>query len=115
MPSTALAQAERPREPDASPGWRPLFDGKGLDGWEHVGPGRFVVEDGMLRTEGSMGLLWYAREKLGDCTLRVVYRTAGPRANSGVYIRIVDRPQDDRDVVHHDHEREGGNVQPTGS
>ena len=48
-----------------------------------------------------MGLLWYAHEKLGDCTLRVVYKTASPRANSGVYIRIADRPKDPWYAVHH--------------
>jgi hypothetical protein len=99
--STALAQAQRTAEPDTKAGWRPLFDGKSLNGWEHVGPGRFVVEDGILRTEGGMGLLWYSREKLGDCTLRVVYKTATPRANSGVYIRIADRPKDEWYAVHH--------------
>src|SRR3954447_17998148 len=81
----ALAQTTGVR---ASSDWRPLFDGKSLDGWEHVGPGRFVVEDGHLRTEGGMGLLWYAREKLGNCALRVVYRTGTQRSNSGVYVRI---------------------------
>jgi hypothetical protein len=102
--STARAQAERPRDAGASAGWRPLFDGRTLDGWEHVGPGRFVVEDGMLRTEGGMGLLWYSREKLGDCVLRIVYKTASPRANSGVYIRIADRPKDEWYAVHHGYE-----------
>jgi hypothetical protein len=79
---------------------RPLFDGKSLDGWEHVGPGRFVVEDGQLRTEGGMGLLWYSREKLGDCVIRVVYKTGTPRSNSGIYIRIADRPADPWFAVH---------------
>jgi hypothetical protein len=102
--STAMAQAERRPAPADAAGWRPLFDGKSLDGWEHVGPGRFLVEDGMLRTEGGMGLLWYSREKLGDCTLRVVYKTATPRANSGVYIRIADRPKDEWYAVHHGYE-----------
>src|SRR5438105_345847 len=83
LPSTTWSQADRPREPGSSAASRPLFDGHSLDGWEHVGPGRFVIEDGMLRTEGGMGLLWYAREKLGNCVLRVVYKTASPRANSG--------------------------------
>jgi hypothetical protein len=104
LPSMALAQAERPREAASSSGWRPLFDGRSLDGWEHVGPGRFVVEDGMLRTEGGMGLLWYSREKLGNCVLHVVYKTARPRANSGVYIRIADRPRDEWYAVHHGYE-----------
>lgn len=87
--------------PASAQDWRPLFDGKTLDGWEHVGPGRFVVEDGQLRTEGGMGLLWYSREKLGDCVLRVVYRTGTARSNSGVYVRIAEKPADPWYAVHH--------------
>ena len=87
--------------PASAQDWRPLFDGKTLDGWEHVGPGRFVVEGGQLRTEGGMGLLWYSREKLGDCVLRVVYKTATARSNSGVYVRIAERPADPWYAVHH--------------
>ncbi len=104
VPSMARAQAEPPRESSTAAGWRSLFDGRTLDGWEHVGPGRFVVEDGMLRTEGGMGLLWYSREKLGNCVLRVVYKTGTPRSNSGVYIRIADRPKDEWYAVHHGYE-----------
>ena len=80
--------------------WRPLFDGKSLEGWEHVGPGRFVVEEGRLRTEGGMGLLWFSGEKLGDCIIRVVYKTGTPRSNSGVYVRIADKPADPWFAVH---------------
>jgi hypothetical protein len=74
--------------------WKPLFNGKDLEGWRHVGPGRFVVEDGVLRTEGGMGLLWYTREKLGDATVRIVYRAPQPKGagNSGVFIRIPTEP-----------------------
>src|SRR3954447_11976410 len=86
---------------DSTSDWKPLFDGESLNGWEHVGPGRFVVEDGQLRTEGGMGLLWYSREKLGDCALRVVYKTGTARSNSGVYVRIAERPADPWDAVHH--------------
>jgi Domain of Unknown Function (DUF1080) len=85
----------------SSSDWRPLFDGRTLDGWEHVGPGTFVVEDGVLRTEGGMGLLWYAREKLGNCVIRVVYKTANDRSNSGVYLRIAEKPKDEWYAVHH--------------
>jgi hypothetical protein len=86
---------------DAPTDWKPLFDGKSLNGWEHVGPGQFVVKDGQLRTEGGMGLLWYSREKLGDCVIRVRYKTGTPRSNSGVYIRIADKPTDPWYAVHH--------------
>jgi hypothetical protein len=74
--------------------WQPLFNGKDLDGWQHVGPGRFVVENGMLRTEGGMGLLWYTKEKLGNATLRVVFRVPEPTkaGNSGIFIRIPTEP-----------------------
>jgi len=102
--SPAQGQPERPADPGAATAWRPLFDGRSLDGWEHLDPGRFLVEDGMLRTEGGMGLLWYSREKLGDCVLRVVYKTGTPRSNSGVYIRIADRPKDEWYAVHHGYE-----------
>jgi hypothetical protein len=78
----------------ASAGETPLFNGQDLDGWEHVGPGRVYVEDGLMKTEGGMGLLWYTREKLGDCTLRVVYRTTKEDDNSGIFIRIPRPPQD---------------------
>lgn len=67
---------------------RQLFNGKDLDGWTHVGPGRVYVEDGLMKTEGGMGLLWYSREKLGDCTLRLVFKTTTTDDNSGVFIRI---------------------------
>ncbi len=84
--------------------WRTIFDGKSLDGWEHVGPGKMVLQDGVMRTEGGMGLLWYTKEKFGDCVVRVVYRTKDKRANSGVYVRIADRPKDPWYAVHHGYE-----------
>ena len=77
---------------DPASAWTRLFNGRDLTGWEHVGPGRFVVENGMLKTEGGMGLLWYVPRKLGHCRLRIVYRTAGRESNSGVFIRIPERP-----------------------
>lgn len=69
-------------------GWTQLWNGKNLAGWEHVGPGKFVVEDGILKSEGGMGLLWYTRRKFGNCVIRVVYKTTKKTDNSGVFIRI---------------------------
>ena len=62
-----------------------LFNGKNLDGWQQVGPGSFVVKDGMMRTEGGMGMLWYTREKIGHAKLRVVFKLTGKEADSGVF------------------------------
>jgi Domain of Unknown Function (DUF1080) len=112
-------KSAQPSTADSSSTWRPLFDGRSLDGWEHVGPGKLVIEDRVLRTEGGMGLLYYAREKLGNCVLRVTYKTANDRSNSGVYIRIADKPKDEWYAVHHGFEVQimdtGSNGRGTGS
>jgi hypothetical protein len=81
-----------------------LFNGLDLDGWEHVGEGKFVIENGLLRTEGGMGLLWYKREKFGNCLLQVIYKTTQEDSNSGVFIRIAEKPQDPWFAVHHGYE-----------
>jgi hypothetical protein len=88
----------------SSPTEKILFHGKNLDGWEHIGPGRFVLEDGLLKTEGGMGLLWYTKQKFGDCVLRVVYKTTRQDDNSGVYVRIAEAPKDPWFAVHHGYE-----------
>lgn len=79
----------------ADPGqWEPLFNGKDLTGWAHVGDGAVIVEDGLLKTEGGMGLLWFTGRKIGHAVIRVVYKpAAAPQGgNSGVFIRIPERP-----------------------
>ena len=81
-----------------------LFNGRDLDGWTHVGDGRVYLEEGLLKTEGGMGLLWYDKERFGDCILRVVYRTTTLDDNSGVFIRIPDPPKDPWEAVHNGYE-----------
>jgi hypothetical protein len=83
---------------------RQLFNGRDLSGWEQVGPGGFVVEDGVLKSQGGMGLLWYTEETIGDAVLRVVYRVTREEDNSGVFVRIADRPPDPWFAVHHGYE-----------
>lgn len=78
-------------QPGSQPEWIPLFNGKNLDNWEHVGDGSFTIEDGMLKTEGGMGLLWYTGKKFKDVKIRVVYKGAN-KNNAGVFIRIPERP-----------------------
>ena len=95
-----------PRPAAADPGddWRVLFDGSNLDGWSHVGEGGFEEADGSIKTVGNMGLLWYTKEKFGDCVIRVVYKAESGDDNSGVYIRIADEPADPWFAVHHGYE-----------
>ncbi len=82
----------------------PLFNGKNLDGWEFLGrtgpaaPG-FHVRDGLLETIPGKGMLWYTREKIGNATLRLVYRLSGD-GNSGVFIRIPEKPPSEGYAIH---------------
>src|SRR6185369_12740645 len=84
--------------------WKQLFNHKDLTGWKMVGPGRFVIVDGTLKTEGGMGLLWYEGQKFGDTTLRVVFKTINERGNSGLYIRLPEPPKDPWYGVHNGYE-----------
>jgi hypothetical protein len=88
----------------------PLFNGKDLAGWaripRHDGapagekPG-LVVRDGLLVSisDAPEDDLWYTREKIGNATLRVVYKVSAPAANSGVFIRIPEQPKSEDDAI----------------
>jgi hypothetical protein len=91
-------------QPAGETAWRPLFNGRSTAGWEMVGPGEFKLVEGEWNTHGGMGLLWYSAEKFGHCEIRVVFKLTGPKNNSGVFIRIPDRPQTPWDAVHKGYE-----------
>ena len=87
-----------------SDGWQQLFNGKDLTGWKHVGPGGDTVEDGLIRTHGGMGLLYWTGGKLGNCVIRVVYKMRDNNDNSGVFIRIPIEPREEWMPVHYGYE-----------
>lgn len=84
--------------------WRDLFNGKDLSGWKMTGPGQFVIENGLMKTTGGMGLLYYEGGPLANTTLRVVFKTEGARGNSGVVIRMPEAPSDPWYGVHNGYE-----------
>ena len=69
-----------------------------------AGPGELKLEDEELVTYGGMGLLWFTREKFGDCRIRVVFKPTMADDNSGVFIRIPEPPKDAWDGVNHGYE-----------
>ncbi len=84
---------------------RDLFNGRNFDGWSFVGAAGqegFVVKDGVITTSGAPGKMmpWYSREKLGNGTLRVVYRMSNGKGNSGVFIRVPEPPKSEEDAIH---------------
>src|SRR5215472_7257247 len=84
--------------------WKPLFNGKDLTGWKHVGPGNMTVENGLIQTHGGMGLLYWTGGKLGNCRIRVVYKMRDTNDNSGVFIRIPVEPREEWMPVHYGYE-----------
>lgn len=84
--------------------WQQLFNGEDLSGWEQVGPGEFVVEDGLMKTVGGMGMVFYPSEKFADVVIRVVYTVKDNDTNSGVFIRLPEQPKDPWDAVHNGYE-----------
>jgi len=87
-----------------------LFNGKDLNGWaripRHEGlpegqkPG-FLVQNGLLVSvpDAPEDDLWYIGKKIGNATLRVVYKVSAPDANSGVFIRIPYAPKSEDDAI----------------
>lgn len=84
--------------------WKPLFNGKDLTGWKHVGPGGMTVEDGLIKTHGGMGLLYWAGGKVSNCRIRVVFKMRDFNSNSGVFIRIPIEPREEWMPVHYGYE-----------
>jgi len=97
----------------AAPAWaaeKQLFNGKNLTGWaripRHEGapagqkPG-LMVQDGLLVSlpDAPEDDLWYTGGKIGNATLRVVYKVSAPEANSGVFIRIPYAPKSEDDAI----------------
>lgn len=86
--------------PQSAPEWRQLFNGHDLTGWQHVGPGALTVEDGLIRTHGGMGLLWWTGGKISNSVIRVVYKMRDHNDNSGVFVRIPIEPREEWMPVH---------------
>jgi hypothetical protein len=98
--ATAFTIAAAPQKSE----WKPLFNGKDLTGWKHVGPGSDTVEDGLIKTRGGMGLLYWTGGKVGNCRIRVVFKMRDTNDNSGVFIRIPIEPREEWMPVHYGYE-----------
>lgn len=81
-----------------------LFNGRDLSGWTMTGPGSFTVEEKLLTTNGGMGLLYYNVKPFRNSTLKVVFRTMSERGNSGIIIRLPEKPKDPWYGVHNGYE-----------
>ena len=88
---------------------RKLFNGKDLDGWKYVpnkegqpdSPSGFTFADGMIHTQPGKGILLYTKEKLGNGTIHVEYMMSTDTGNSGVFIRIPEKPASEQYAINH--------------
>ena len=96
----ACAQSTASSASGAAAGGELLLDGRTLNGWTQVGPGRFVVQpDGSIAGEGGMGLLYYTPRTFRDFALELEYRAASAGANSGIFVRFPQQPKTPEDAV----------------
>jgi sugar phosphate isomerase/epimerase len=74
-------------------------------GWNHYGPGYFELDErqGLLKSQGGMGLLWYSVRKFKDFVLELDFRCETKDTNSGIFLRVPDVPTSD-DYIHHSFE-----------
>jgi hypothetical protein len=75
--------------------WKPLMDGKTLDGWHAIGDGQWTVEDGAFvgraNNEKLYGLL-VSDDTFGDFTVRFQFKCLS--GDSGFYIRTIFKDPD---------------------
>lgn len=84
--------------------YEPILDGtqQSLDDWVQAPSGSFyLTDDGSIRSEGGMGMLWYAEREFEDFSVRLQFKDVAPeghRANTGVFVRFPDprTPAEDR-------------------
>ncbi len=89
-------------------------------GWNHYGPGYFTLDSktGILKSEGGMGLFWFARKKYKDFILELDFKCAQINTNSGIFVRVPEMPVSD-DYIYHSFEVQiydaGMGIHKTGS
>lgn len=73
--------------------WKPLWDGRTLDGWHVIGKGEWKIVDGAIRgthvkTENEFSHL-VTDQSFKDFTVRLKYKAV--QGNSGLYFRIEEK------------------------
>jgi|SRR5579871_149351 len=67
--------------------WKPIFDGKSLDGWRATqSPGKWTARGGTIRGEGTAGQLVYMVSKCVNCELKADVRI-NHGGNAGISLR----------------------------
>jgi hypothetical protein len=96
--------AAKPHWAAGEGGWRELWDGRSFADWTQVGPGSFKIENGLLVTNGGMGMLWFHERRWRDFELEVEWSVRNAGENSGVFVRFPNPPRSPWDAVQQGYE-----------
>ncbi|NDL57660.1 ThuA domain-containing protein [Phytoactinopolyspora mesophila] len=86
-------------DPQVEDGYRALWNGESIEGWNMAGPGSFVTvrdaDDGRcaLETVGGMGLLWHD-EQFESYRLKLDFKVFDEHDNSGIFVGFPDPGSD---------------------
>ena len=90
---TALALAAACASAPAAGNWKPLWDGKTLDGWHVIGKGEWKIIDGAIRGTHAKEEKEFSHlvtdQTYRDFTVRLKYKAV--KGNSGLYFRIEEK------------------------
>jgi hypothetical protein len=96
-----LSSCQRQPTAGVEEGFKPIFNGKDLTGWEGK-PGWWRVEDGAITAEvtaakplNDCNYLFWRGGKPADFELRASFKLTGPEANSGIQFRTQELPGGD--------------------
>jgi glucose/arabinose dehydrogenase len=77
-----------------------LLDGRTLNGWQHVGAGRFVAQpDGSITSDGGAGALYFGGRTFRDFALDLDYKADSPGAKSGIFVRVPEKSKSPADAA----------------
>lgn len=73
---------------ESEDGFKPLFNGKNLDGWIpiNVDPDTFTVKDGMIHSTGKPTGVMRTRNMYENFILELDWRHLKPKGNAGVFV-----------------------------
>ena len=91
--------AEQSAPAPAAAGFKPIFDGKSLEGWKALDMGFWSVRDGAITGQSTAErpcksnqfMVWQGGE-VADFELKLKFRVTGNNCNSGVQFRTFFRP-----------------------
>jgi hypothetical protein len=84
--AASLGQVALAQTAGAQTGWKPLFDGKSLTGWEMHWAKDWKAEDGALSCDGSERSWLSTADTFSDYELRLQFKGTA-KVNSGVFLR----------------------------